>query len=163
MYCQLIRLDQENAFLQDNLVQNAVSVLCIFPNQNNYIEPDSTLCVVQKPTLLCNAKTDTTISGKLGRTVGFSTRASRAGVLDYTTLLVFVGFYTTGGFYIYLFQLLSPECDHGVGDGPPDDEGGGGVQGDLRHVRDARAQPDVGERDLEVAEFIFRRSGDQEK
>ena len=37
-----------------------------------YIESDSTLCVVQK--------TDTTTSGKLGRVVGFSTRASRAGV-----------------------------------------------------------------------------------
>ena len=53
MYRQLIRLDQENAFLQDNLVQNAVSVLCIFPNQNNYIEPDSTLCVVQKNQHYC--------------------------------------------------------------------------------------------------------------
>ena len=47
---------------------------------STYIEPDSTLCVMQKPTLLCSAKTNTTTSGKLGRAVGFSTRASRAGV-----------------------------------------------------------------------------------
>ena len=47
---------------------------------NKCIEPDSTLCVVQKPTLLCSAKIDTTTPGKLGRAVGFSTRASRAGV-----------------------------------------------------------------------------------
>ena len=46
-----------------------------------YIETDSsTLRVVQKQTLLCSAKTDTTTPGKLGRAVGFSTRASRAGV-----------------------------------------------------------------------------------
>ena len=40
-----------------------------------------------KPTLLCSAKNDTTTPGKLGRAVGFSTRASRAGVgfLYYTT------------------------------------------------------------------------------
>jgi len=35
---------------------------------------------VQKLTLLCNAKTDTTTPGKLARAVGFITRASRAGV-----------------------------------------------------------------------------------
>ena len=34
---------------------------------------------MQKPSLLCSAKTVTTTPGKLGRAVGFSTRASRAG------------------------------------------------------------------------------------
>jgi len=34
---------------------------------------------VQKPPLLCSAKTATTTPGKLGRAGGFSTRASRAG------------------------------------------------------------------------------------
>ena len=63
--------------------------------QNNYIEPDSTLCVVQKPTLLCSAKTDTTTPGKLGRAVGFSTRASRAGVGFYTTLQVYCNWFVT--------------------------------------------------------------------
>ena len=56
-----------------------------------YIETDSTLCVVQKPTLLCIAKTDTTTSGKLGRAVGLSTRASRAGVGFYTIHKVLSG------------------------------------------------------------------------
>ena len=42
----------------------------------NNIEPDSTLCIVLKPTLLCSAKTDTTTPGKLGIAVGFWTRAS---------------------------------------------------------------------------------------
>ena len=50
-----------------------------------YKESDSTLCVVHEP--------------KLGRAVGFSTRASRVGVGFYTTLLYCVGFYTTVGFY----------------------------------------------------------------
>ena len=43
-----------------------------------------------------------------------------------------------------------PEGDHGVVYRPPDDEGGGGVQGHLRYVRDARGQPDVRERNLEL-------------
>ena len=46
---------------------------------------------VQKPTpaMLCCTKTDTTTRGKLGRSVKFWTRASRAGV----------GFYSNVGFY----------------------------------------------------------------
>ena len=47
--------------------------------------------------MLYTAKTDTTKPGKLGRGVGFSTRASKAGV----------GFYTTVGFYISLL-LCAP-------------------------------------------------------
>lgn len=46
-------------------------------------------------------------------------------------------------------HLSPPEGDHGIVDRPPDDEGGGGVQGDLRHVRDARGEPHVRERHLE--------------
>ena len=58
---------------------------------------------MQKPTLLCSAKTNTITPGKLGRPVGFSTKASRAGVGFLTILeLVCVGLYTTGGFYISL-------------------------------------------------------------
>ena len=59
-----------------------------------------------------SAKTDTTTPDKLGSAVGFSTRASRAGVGFYTTLqvcvlqLVWAGFYTTVGFYISLLYLF---------------------------------------------------------
>ena len=56
---------------------------------------------------VCSAKTDTTTSGKLGRAVGFSTRASRAGVGFYTTLQVycnwFVSDFTLLSVSIYLF------------------------------------------------------------
>ena len=57
--------------------------------------------------LLCSTKTNTTTPGKLGRAVGFSTRASRAGVGFYTTLQVycnwFVSDFTLLSFSIYLF------------------------------------------------------------
>ena len=42
-----------------------------------------------------------------------------------------------------IFSL--PEGDHGVVDRPTDDEGGGRAQRHLRHVRDARGEPDVRE------------------
>ena len=67
------------------------------------------MCVVQKPTLLCSAKTDTTTPGKLGGAVGFSTRASRAGVGFYTKLQVycnwFVSDFTLLSVSIYLFYM----------------------------------------------------------
>ena len=70
------------------------------------------MCVVQKPTLLCSAKTNTTSSGKLGRAVSFSTRASRVDVGFYTTLQVyckwFVSDFTLLAVSIYLFYLLFP-------------------------------------------------------
>ena len=53
------------------------------------------MCVVQKPTLLCTAETDTTTSGKLGRAVDFSTRASRAGVGFCTTLQVYCNWFVS--------------------------------------------------------------------
>ena len=63
--------------------------------------------IVQKPPLLCSAKTNTTTPGKLGRAVGFSTRASRAGVGFYTTLQVycnwFLSDFTLLSVSIYLF------------------------------------------------------------
>ena len=47
-----------------------------------------------------------------------------------------------------------PEGDHGVVYRPPDDEGGGGVHGHLRHIRDARGEPDVRERNLQRGTWI---------
>jgi hypothetical protein len=41
-----------------------------------------------------------------------------------------------------------PEGNDCVGDGPPDDERLGLVQGDFRHVGDAGREPQVGQRDL---------------
>ena len=71
---------------------------------------------MQKPTLLCSAKTHTTTSGKLGRVVGCSTRASRAGVGFYTTLQVycnwFVSDFTLLSVSIYLFY---PSYNHTPG------------------------------------------------
>ena len=56
---------------------------------------------------MCSAKTDTATSGKLGRAVSFSTRASSAGVGFYTTLQVycnwFVSDFTLLLVSIYLF------------------------------------------------------------
>ena len=68
------------------------------------------MCAVQKPTLLCSAKTDTTTPGKLGRAVSFSTRASRAGVGFYTNTLQvycnwFVSDFTLLSVSIYLFYM----------------------------------------------------------
>ena len=68
------------------------------------------MCIVQKPTLLCSDKTDTTTPGKLGRAVGFSTRASRAGVSFYTTLQVYCNWFVSDfallSVFICLFYLV---------------------------------------------------------
>ena len=55
-----------------------------------------------------------------------------------------------------IIQILSfssiPECDDSITDGPANDKGGGSVQGDLAHVRDAGGQPDIQEGDLQQRE-----------
>ena len=67
--------------------------------------------VVQKPTLLSSAKTDTTKTGNLGRAVGFSTRASRAGVGFYTKLQMYCNWFvldfTLLSVSIYLFYSIT--------------------------------------------------------
>ena len=64
---------------------------------------------MQKKTLLCSAKTDTTTPGKLGRAVGFWTRASRTDVgFEIVLKLACVGIYPTVGFHIILLDSL--EC-----------------------------------------------------
>ena len=70
---------------------------------------------MQKPTLLCSAKTDTTTSGKLGRAIGFSTRASRAGVGFYTKLQMYCNWFvldfTLLSVSIYLFYTFLISAD----------------------------------------------------
>ena len=56
-------------------------------------------------------------------------------------------------YFYFSIEYLQPESKDGVIDGPADDEGGGRVQGHLRHVADALRQPDVRQGDLNGNEF----------